>query len=116
MPETFWEPELSDQNRESQPQNPLTEAAALTVSAVDVSALEERIVRAVEMVSTSGRRASQAEDKGRPRRIRIFHEQLPKLEAAAEEINSPLAERDQFGSALSACLSSLSIGTSSVPF
>ena len=79
MPETFWEPEVSDQNRESQPQNPLTEAAALTVSAVDFSALEERIV----------------------------HEQLPKLERLQKEINSLVAERDQVRQRVERLLSQL---------
>jgi predicted RNase H-like nuclease (RuvC/YqgF family) len=106
MPETFWEPELSDQNRESQPQNPLTEAAALTVSAVDFSALEERIVRAVEMVKHERQARVAAEEKAAHAESE-FHEQLPKLERLQKEINSLLAERDQVRQRVERLLSQL---------
>ena len=106
MPETFWEPELSDQNRESQPQNPLTEAAALTVSAVDFSALEERIVRAVEMVKHERQARVAAEEKDAHAESE-FHEQLPKLERLQKEINSLVAERDQVRQRVERLLSQL---------
>jgi hypothetical protein len=84
---------VSEQNSDSQPQNPLTEAAALTVSAVDFSALEVRIVRAVEMVKqerqarlTAEERAANAESQ--------FNDQLPKIERMQNEINALIAERD----------------------
>lgn len=84
---------MSEHNRESQPQNPLTEAAALTVSAVDFSALEERIVRAVEMVKQE-RQARVAAEERAANAESEFNDQLPKIERMQKEINSLLAERD----------------------
>jgi glutaminase len=84
---------VSEHNRESQPQNPLTEAAALTVSAVDFSALEERIVRAVEMVKQE-RQARVAAEERAANAESEFNDQLPKIERMQKEINSLLAERD----------------------
>jgi hypothetical protein len=84
---------VSEHNRETQPQNPLTEAAALTVSAVDFSALEERIVRAVEMVKQE-RQARVAAEERAANAESEFNDQLPKIERMQKEINSLLAERD----------------------
>ncbi len=106
MPETFSEPELSDQNRESQPQNPLTEAAALTVSAVDFSALEVRIVRAVEMVKNERQARVAAEEKAAKAESEL-QEQLPKIERLQKEINSLVTERDQVRQRVERLLSQL---------
>jgi hypothetical protein len=106
MPETFWEPEVPDQNHELQPQNPLTEAAALTVSAVDFSALEERILRAVEMVKHE-RQARVAAEERAAHAESEFHEQLPKMERLQKEINSLVAERDQVRQRVERLLSQL---------
>ena len=106
MPETFSEPELSDQNRESQPQNPLTEAAALTVSAVDFSALEERIVRAVEMVKHERQARVAAEEKAAGVESES-HEHLAKIERMQKEINSLVTERDQVRQRVERLLSQL---------
>ena len=84
---------MSEHNRETQPQNPLTEAAALTVSAVDFSALEERIVRAVEMVKQE-RQARVAAEERAANAESEFNDQLPRIERMQKEINSLLAERD----------------------
>ena len=106
MPETFLESELSDENRESQPQNPPTEAAALTVSAVDFSALEERIVRAVEMVKHERQARIAAEERAAHAESQ-FHEQAPKVEQLQKEINSLVTERDQVRQRVERLLSQL---------
>lgn len=106
MTETFWELELADENRESQPQNPLTEAAALTVSAVDFSALEERIVRAVEMVKHERQARVAAEERAAHAESEL-HEQAPKIERLQKEINSLVAERDQVRQRVERLLSQL---------
>ena len=97
---------MSDENRESQPQNPLTEAAALTVSAVDFSALEDRIVRAVEMVKQERQARVAAEERAASAESEC-HEQLPKIERMQKEINSLIAERDQVRQRVERLLSQL---------
>ena len=71
MPETFWEQGVAvEQQPETTPKEPHTELGSLAVSADDFSALEERIMRAVEMVKRergervrAEARAAQAEER-----------------------------------------------------
>jgi hypothetical protein len=97
---------VSERNRESQSLNPLTEAAALTVSAVDFSALEERIVRAVEMVKQERQSRIAAEERAAIAESE-FNDQLPKIERMQKEINSLLAERDMVRQRVERLLSQL---------
>jgi chromosome segregation ATPase len=73
MPESFWEQGVAvEAQPESEPKEPHTESGSLAVSADDFSALEERIMRAVEMVkrergerARADARAAEAEERAR---------------------------------------------------
>jgi chromosome segregation ATPase len=62
MSETFWEPEAAAETASGeQPQNLHEEPAALAVSADDFASLEERILRAVELVKRERQARAAAE-------------------------------------------------------
>jgi chromosome segregation ATPase len=62
MSETFWEPEAAAETAgDEQPQNAHEEPAALAVSADDFASLEERILRAVELVKRERQARAEAE-------------------------------------------------------
>jgi chromosome segregation ATPase len=92
MAETFWEQGVAvEAEPESAPKEPQTEPGSLTVSADDFSALEERIMRAVEMVkrergerAAAEARATQAETRATETEARA---------AAAEQRASQAEER-----------------------
>ncbi len=71
MPESFWEQGVAvEAEPEAAPKEPHTELGSLAVSADDFSALEERVMRAVEMVrrergerTRAEARAAQAEER-----------------------------------------------------
>jgi hypothetical protein len=66
----------------------------LTLSADDFSALEERILRAVEVVRRE-RHARMAADERAARAEAQVREQLPQLEQLEKELAALRAERDQ---------------------
>ena len=62
MSETFWEPEAATEAvSDEQPQNEQEEPAALAVSADDFASLEERVLRAVELVKRERQARAAAE-------------------------------------------------------
>jgi len=88
MSETFWEPEVEEQthldNRnEVQPEPqlpaPSAEPAALTMSVDDFAGLEERILRAVEVVKRERQARAAAEERATDAESKL-REQAPRIE------------------------------------
>jgi septal ring factor EnvC (AmiA/AmiB activator) len=94
MSETFWEPGVAEQPQpEANHQEPAAEPAALTMSVDDFSALEERIVRAVEMVKRERQARAGAEERANHAEAQL-HEQTPRVENLEKEVHALKAERD----------------------
>ncbi len=95
MSQTFFEPEVSEQQRSKQTQvAAVGETAAVTLSADDFSALEERVVRAVELVKRERQARAAAEDRAAKAEAQLA-EETPVVEQMKQEIRSLRAERDQ---------------------
>jgi uncharacterized coiled-coil protein SlyX len=89
----------ADAQAGSQPAEPLQpEAAAplghLALSPDDFSALEERIVRAVELVKRGRVAHAAAEERAAQAEVRV-REQAPLVEHLQKEVNALRAEREQ---------------------
>jgi hypothetical protein len=91
MLDTLWGPEVADQEQQN---GNGTGTAALAVSADDFSALEERIVRAVEMVKRE-RQVRQAAEERAVQAEANLEEQLPKIEQLEKELQGLKWEREQ---------------------
>src|SRR5579872_1100955 len=95
MSQTFFEPEVSEQQRSKQTQvAAVGETAAVTLSADDFSALEERVVRAVELVKRERQARAADEDRAAKAEAQLA-EETPVVEQMKQEIRSLRAERDQ---------------------
>ena len=102
MSETFWEPEVEEQthldNRnEVQPEPqlpaPSAEPAALTMSVDDFAGLEERILRAVEVVKRERQARAAAEERATDAESKL-REQAPRIERLEKELHALKAECD----------------------
>ena len=91
MAQTFWEPEVAEQQTGAESQ---AEPAALALSVADFAALEERIVRAVELVK-SERQARAAAEERAARAEAQLGEQSPVVEQLKQEMRTLRSERDQ---------------------
>jgi hypothetical protein len=78
----------------AQPEEMFEEAEALALSVDDFSALEERIVRAVELVKRERLARSAAEERAAQAETQL-HEQLPRVEQLQSEVKALRVERDQ---------------------
>ena len=103
MSETFWEPEVGEQTppeikHEAQPETghrePSAEPAALTMSLDDFAALEDRIVRAVDVVKRERQARTCAEQRASHAEAQM-QEQAPRIEQLEKELHALKAERDQ---------------------
>jgi hypothetical protein len=95
MSQTFWEPEVADDNPMKQhAEEPDAEPAALALSAADFSALEERIVRAVELVKRERQARADAEERAAKAESQLG-EQTPLVDQLRQEIRALRSERDQ---------------------
>lgn len=95
MSQTFFEPEIAEE-RKGAP-NPIQsslEPAALTLSSDDFSALEERVVRAVELLKRERQARAAAEERAAKAEL-LLAEQSPAAEQLKQEVRSLRAERDQ---------------------
>jgi len=97
MSETFWEPEVAvpaqpEAQHEAEPQEPSAEPEALTMSVDDFAALEERIVRAVDMVKRERQARAAAEERAAHAETQL-HEQAPRIEHLEKELHALKAER-----------------------
>ena len=98
MSETFWEPGSGGQppyQSEPEPQHHehAAEPAAVTLSVDDFAALEERIVRAVDMVKRERQAKAAAEERARLMEAQL-QEQGPKIDQLEKELHGLKAERD----------------------
>ena len=91
MAQTFWEPETA----EAQPATETPdEPTALALSSADFTALEERIVRAVELVKRERQARAEAEERAAKAEAQLS-EQVPVVDQMKQEIRSLRTERDQ---------------------
>jgi hypothetical protein len=98
MSETFWEPESGGQapvqtQPEPQHHEQAAEQAAVTLSVDDFAALEERIVRAVDMVKRERQAKAAAEERAKLMEAQL-QEQGPKIDQLEKELHGLKAERD----------------------
>jgi|SRR5580692_11394619 chromosome segregation ATPase len=81
------------QNSENEPRSETDERGTLTLSANDFSALEQRILRAVEVVRKERQTRAAAEERA-DRAEAQLREQSPQLEQLERDLNALRAERD----------------------
>ena len=79
---------------EDQPRQHAAEPGTLTLSFNDFSALEERILRAVEVVRQERQARAEAEQRAAKAETQL-REQAPLVEQLQKELNALHAERDQ---------------------
>jgi hypothetical protein len=111
MSQTFWE---SDVAEDAQPQEQTTEQpaeqsaepGALALSADDFSALEERILRAVNLVKQERQARTAAEDRAAKAEAQLG-EQAPLVAQLKEEVSSLRKERDHVRQRVERLLSQL---------
>jgi hypothetical protein len=101
MPQSFWESDTVEEAQpeqpvepEHQPQEPVAEAGSLALSVDDFSALEERILRAVNLVKRERLARAAAEERAALAEAQLG-ETAPLLEHLQKELNALRAERDQ---------------------
>ena len=94
MSQFSWESELIDQPpAEDPPQEPAAQPGTLALSVDDFSALEERILRAVNLVKRERLARAEAEQRAAQAEARLA-EQAPLMEDLQAELNALRAERD----------------------
>jgi len=91
MSQSFWETGEAEKETHSPAENVAAETGPLTVSAGDFAALEERIVRAVELVNQARRARAAAEERAAKAEAEL-REQAPQLERSQSEIDRLQAE------------------------
>jgi hypothetical protein len=91
MTQTFWEPEVTEERHSMEPQ---AEPAALALSSDEFSALEERIVRTVELVKRERQARAAAEERAALAEAQLV-EQSPLIDQLKQEIRTLRTERDQ---------------------
>ena len=95
MPQTFWESEVEENTELKEvSSSPAEESEALALSAADFSALEERVVRAVELVKRERQARFAAEERATKAEEQLAG-QAPALAKLKDEISSLRRERDQ---------------------
>ena len=102
MSETFWEPGTAEQTQpeghhehqtESQPQESHAAPGTLALSADDFKSLEDRILRAVDMVKRERVARAAAEERAVHAEAQL-HEQVPRIEQMEKELHALKGERD----------------------
>jgi hypothetical protein len=91
MTQTFWEPEVTEERHSMEPH---AEPAALALSSDEFSALEERIVRTVELVKRERQARAAAEERAALAEAQLV-EQSPLIDQLKQEIRTLRTERDQ---------------------
>ena len=102
MSEFTWDSRVVEEAEERQPDEPVEEerpepAAApetLAMSANDFAALEERILRAVNLVKRERQARTAVEERAAKAEAQL-REQAPQVEQLQNEVNALRAERDQ---------------------
>jgi|HubBroStandDraft_1064217.scaffolds.fasta_scaffold17576_2 predicted nuclease with TOPRIM domain len=83
-----------EQQSEHETREPAAEPGSLTLSANDFSALEERILRAVDVVRRERQARTSAEERAARAEAQL-HDLSPQLEQLEKELSALRAERDQ---------------------
>lgn len=91
MTQTFWEADVAV---EQQQKHESSESLSLSLSATDFSALEERIVRAVELVKSERKARTAAEERAAKAEAQLG-KQGPVVDQLRDEVRTLRAERDQ---------------------
>jgi chromosome segregation ATPase len=94
MSEIFSELQEAEAERYQQVNDARSQPAALTVSADDFSSLEERILRAVDMVKRERQARIAAEERAAFAEAGL-QEQSPRIEQLEKELRALQNERDQ---------------------
>lgn len=95
MSQTFLETEITQEHGlENQAAAASSEPAALALSAADFSALEERVVRTVDLVKKERQARLAAEERAAKAETQLG-EQVPVVDQLKQEIRSLRTERDQ---------------------
>jgi septal ring factor EnvC (AmiA/AmiB activator) len=115
MSETFWEPGTAEQaqpegdqehQNESQPQDSHAAPGTLALSVADFKSLEERILRAVDMVKRERTARAAAEERATQAEAKI-QEQSPRIEQMEKELQALKGERDHVRQRVERLLSQL---------
>jgi hypothetical protein len=107
MSQTFFEADVAEETRATQHTVPAHgEPAAFALSADDFSALEERVVRAVELVKRERLARAAAEERAAKAEAQLA-EQSPLADQMKQEIRSLRSERDQVRQRVERLLSQL---------
>jgi len=115
MTQTFWESEAAEQDQPEMKQAPKAavpqpvpdaDEAPLALSADDFSALEERIVRAVELVKRERQARSQAEERA-AKAEEALESQAPLASQLQQQVRTLRAERDHVRQRVERLLSQL---------
>jgi hypothetical protein len=94
MSQFSLKPDAPDEAQPEQQQHEAAEPGALALSADDFSSLEERILRAVNLVKRERQIRTEAEERAAQAEARL-REQLHLTENAQKELDALRAERDQ---------------------
>ncbi len=107
MSQTFWESEVAEESKPEQDAVELpAEPAALALSADDFSALEERILRAVELVKRERLARAAAEERAASAEAQLTG-QAPLVGQLKEEVRALRTERDHVRQRVERLLSQL---------
>jgi chromosome segregation ATPase len=101
MSQTLLVPEAAEDQQKHQ-----SDEGSLSLSAADFSGLEERVVRAVELVKRERQARAAAEERATKAETQL-NEQNPVLDQMKQEIRSLRAERDQVRQRVERLLSQL---------
>jgi FtsZ-binding cell division protein ZapB len=93
MSEIFTQLQVAELERFEQKANPMDDSVALTVSADDFSALEDRIVRTVDMVRRERHGRAVAEERAQQAEMEL-RQISPRIESLEREISTLKNERD----------------------
>jgi FtsZ-binding cell division protein ZapB len=107
MSEFSWGTEVAEEARtESQPESPAAEPGTLALSADEFAALEERVLRAVNLVKRERLARAEAEERAVRAEAKL-HEQADSAEQLQKEVDALRTERDQVRQRVERLLSQL---------
>ena len=111
MTQSFWESEAvqepqPDLNQQFEQQVAATQPETLALSADDFSALEERVLRAVELVKRERMARTEAEERAALAEAQL-REQMPLVDRLQTEVKTLRTERDQVRQRVERLLSQL---------
>jgi hypothetical protein len=107
MSESLWKSDEVEETQQERPAaEPVAESGALALSGDDFSALEERILRAVDVVKRERQARAAAEERATAAESQL-REQAPLAEHLQKEVSALHAERDDVRERVERLLSQL---------